>query len=383
MLSASQARKAIKGGEEIYLELINEIKKEEVPKLEDIPIVQEFPDVFPEELPGEILDREVEFQINLVPGAAPISKAPYRMAPAELKELKEQLQELLDKKQIRPSASPWGAPVLFVKKKDGSMRLCIDYRELNKITIKNKYPLPRIDDLFDQLKGAKFFSKLDLSSGYHQVKVKAEDIHKTAFRIRYGHYEFTKNSKFIWNEASEKSFETLKTKLASTPVLILPKDDKNFTVYSDASKGGLGCVLMQEGQSLKYIFTQKELNMRQRRWMELLKDYDLSINYHPGKANKVADALIRRNPVKACLSSLSVQSSLRETIKLKQIHDAFILKIKEQIQERKALEFQIDKDGILWMKGRLYVPNVDGVQEEVMAEAHKSRFSVHPGSTKM
>ena len=112
-------------------------------------------------------DREIEFSIDLLPGTAPISKAPYRMAPTELKELKEQLVELLDKGFILPSASPWGALVLFVKKKDGSMRLCIDYRELNRVTIKNKYPLPHIDDLFDQLQGAQVFSKIDLRSGYH------------------------------------------------------------------------------------------------------------------------------------------------------------------------------------------------------------------------
>ncbi|KAL0544194.1 hypothetical protein IC582_019307 [Cucumis melo] len=112
------------------------------------------------------------------------------MAPAELKELKVQLQELLDKGFIRPSVSPWGAPVLFVKKKDGSMRLCIDYRELNKVTVKNRYPLPRIDDLFDQLQGATVFSKIDLRSGYHQLRIKDEDVPKTAFRSRYGHYEF-------------------------------------------------------------------------------------------------------------------------------------------------------------------------------------------------
>jgi hypothetical protein len=112
------------------------------------------------------------------------------MAPAELKELKEQLQELIDRGFIRPSVSPWGAPVLFVKKKDGSMRLCIDYRELNRVTIRNKYPLPRIDDLFDQLKGASVFSKIDLRSGYHQLKVRKEDVQKTAMRTRYGHFEF-------------------------------------------------------------------------------------------------------------------------------------------------------------------------------------------------
>ncbi|KAL0409460.1 UNVERIFIED_CONTAM: Transposon Ty3-G Gag-Pol polyprotein [Sesamum radiatum] len=112
------------------------------------------------------------------------------MAPAELRELKKQLQELMDTKLIRPSVSPWGAPVLFVKKKDGSLKLCIDYRELNKLTVKNKCPLPRIDDLFDQLKGAQVFSKIDLRSGYHQLRIKAEDIAKSAFRTRYGHYEF-------------------------------------------------------------------------------------------------------------------------------------------------------------------------------------------------
>ncbi|KAL4032817.1 hypothetical protein IC575_005899 [Cucumis melo] len=134
--------------------------------------------------------REVEFAIELEPGTVPISRAPYRMAPAELKELKVQLQELLDKRFIRPSVSPWGVPVLFVKKKYGSMRLCIDYRELNKVTIKNRYPLPRIDDLFDQLQGATVFSKIDLRSGYHQLRIKDGDVPKTAFRSRYGHYEF-------------------------------------------------------------------------------------------------------------------------------------------------------------------------------------------------
>ena len=161
-----------------------------MPKIEDVPVVNEFPDVFPDELPGLPPDREIEFAIDLAPGTEPVSKAPYRMAPVEMKELATQLQDLLEKGVIRPSVSPWGAPMLFVKKKDGSMRLCIDYRELNKLTIKNKYPLPRIDDLFDQLKGAVCFSKIDLRSGYHQLKIKPEDIPKTAFRTRYGHYEF-------------------------------------------------------------------------------------------------------------------------------------------------------------------------------------------------
>ena len=160
------------------------------PSVSDIPTVSDFPDVFPEEFPGFPPQREIEFAIDVVPGATPVSVTPYRMAPLELKELKLQLQELLDKGFIRPSISPWGAPVLFVKKKDGTLRLCVDYRQLNKLTVKNKYPLPRIDDLFDQLKGASIFLKIDLRSGYHQLKIKDADVHKTAFRTRYGHYEF-------------------------------------------------------------------------------------------------------------------------------------------------------------------------------------------------
>ncbi|GJS63883.1 putative reverse transcriptase domain-containing protein [Tanacetum coccineum] len=159
-------------------------------RLEDVPIVQNFPNVFPEDLSGLPSTRQVEFQIDLIPGVAPVARAPYRLAPSEMKELSEQLKELSDKGFIRPSSSPWGAPVLFVKKKDGSFRMCIDYRELNKLTVKNRYPLPRIDDLFDQLQGSSVYSKIDLRSGYHQLRVREEDILKTAFRTRYGHYEF-------------------------------------------------------------------------------------------------------------------------------------------------------------------------------------------------
>jgi hypothetical protein len=157
----------------------------------DIGTVSEYLDVFPEELPGMPPDHEIEFVIKLVPGTAPIFKRPYRMAPNQLAEHKEQLQELLNKGYIWPSASPWGAPVIFVPKKDGTRRMCVDYRSLNEVTIKNMYPLPRIDDLFDQLKGACVFSKIDLRSGYHQLKIRASDIPKTAFITRYGLYEYT------------------------------------------------------------------------------------------------------------------------------------------------------------------------------------------------
>jgi hypothetical protein len=137
---------------------------------DEIPVVCEYPDVFPDELPGMPPDRDVEFVIELQPGTAPISNRPYRMPPKELAELKNQLQELLDNGYIRRSSSPWGCPALFVKKKDGSLRLCVDYRPLNAVTIKNKYPLPRINVLFDQLAGARVFSKIDVRSGYHQIK---------------------------------------------------------------------------------------------------------------------------------------------------------------------------------------------------------------------
>ncbi|GKF98482.1 putative reverse transcriptase domain-containing protein [Tanacetum coccineum] len=145
-------------------------------RLEKVPIVRDFPEVFLEDLPSLPPTRQVEFQIDLVPGAAPVARAPYRLAPSEMKELSEQLKELSDKGFIRPSSSPWGALVLFVKKKDGSFRMCIDYRELNKLTVKNRYPLPRIDDLFDQLQGSSVYSKIDLRSGYHQLRVREEDI---------------------------------------------------------------------------------------------------------------------------------------------------------------------------------------------------------------
>ncbi|GJR50307.1 putative reverse transcriptase domain-containing protein [Tanacetum coccineum] len=336
--------------------------------------------LFLEDLSGLPSTREVEFQIDLIPGVAPVERVPYRLAPSEMKELSKQLQELSDKGFIRPSSSLWGAPVLFVKKKDGSFRMYIDYRELNKLTVKNRYPLPRIDDLFDQLQGSSVYSKINLRLGYHQLRVREGDIPKTAFRTRYGHYEFQvmpfgltnaptvfidpprhlglagyylrfikgfskvaksmtkptqKKVAFEWGDKQEAAFQTLKNKLCSTPILALPQGAKNFIVYCDASHKGLGVVLMQnekviayasqklkiheknytthdlelgavvfalkicrhylygtkctvftDHKSLQHILDQKELNMRQRRWLELLSYYDYEIRYHPRKANR-------------------------------------------------------------------------------------------------
>ncbi|GJS66577.1 putative reverse transcriptase domain-containing protein [Tanacetum coccineum] len=319
--------------------------KSEKKRLEDVPIVRDFPEVFPEDLSGLPPTRQVEFQIDLMPGAAPVARAPYRLAPSEMKELSEQLQELSDKGFIRPSSSPWGAPVLFVKKKDGSFRMCIDYRELNKLTVKNRYPLPRIDDLFDQLQGSSVYSKIDLRSGYHQLRVREEDIPKTAFRTRYGHYEFQVMpfgltnapavfmdlmnrvckpylDKFvivfiddilIYSKNKKEHEEHLKAILgllkkeelyASFPnshkglgaVLDVQNEkviayasrqlkihEKNYTTH-DSKLGavvfalklwrhylyGTKCTVFKDYKSLQHILDQKELNMRQRRWLELL-----------------------------------------------------------------------------------------------------------------
>ncbi|GJU76743.1 putative reverse transcriptase domain-containing protein [Tanacetum coccineum] len=485
IISCTKTQKYLLQGCHVFLAHIT-IKetgdKSKKKQLQDVPIVKNFPEVFPEDLPGLPHTRQVEFHIDLVPGAAPVARAPYRLAPSEMKELADQLQELSDKGFIRPSSSPWGAPVLFVKKKDGSLRMCIDYRELNKLTVKNRYPLPRIDDLFDQLQGSSVYSKIDLRSGYHQLRVREEDISKTAFRTRYGHYEFQvmpfgltnapavfmdlmnrvckpyldkfvivfiddiliysknkqeheehlkiilellkkeelyakfskcefwipkvqflghvidnkgihvdpakiesvkdwaspktpteirqflglagyyrrfiegfskiakpmtkltqKKVKFEWGDKQEAAFQLLKQKLCSAPILALPEGSEDFIVYCDASIKGLGAVLMQrekvisyasrqlkiheknytthdlelgavvfalkiwrhylygtkctvftDHKSLHHILNQKELNMRQHRWLELLSDYDCDIRYHPGKANVVADALSRK-----------------------------------------------------------------------------------------
>ncbi|GJU51681.1 putative reverse transcriptase domain-containing protein [Tanacetum coccineum] len=181
-------------------------------KQKEMAVVRDFPEVFPDDLPGLPPIREIKFWIELVPGAIPVAKSPYRLAPSKMEELSGQLKELQDKGFI--SSSHWGAPVLFVKKKDGSFRMCIDYRELNKLTIKNRYPLPRIDDLFDQLQGSQYFSKIDLRSGYHQLRVHDDDISKTAFRTRYGHFEFT-----VMPFGADRSFvsTTFSTLLDITP----------------------------------------------------------------------------------------------------------------------------------------------------------------------
>jgi hypothetical protein len=566
--------------------------------LKKIPVVCEYADVFPDELLGMPPDRDIEFAIELQLGTPPISKRPYQMPPAELAELKKWLQELLDKGFIRPSTSPWGCPALFVKKKDESLRLCIDYRQLNAVTVKNKYPLPCIDVLFDQLVGAKVFSKIDLRFGYHQIKIRASDIPKTAFSTRYGLYEYLvmsfgltnapayfmylmnsvfmpkldkivvvfiddslvysrneeehvghfhvvpkrlrehrlytnlskcdfwlkeikflghtisqkgiavdpdkvpevmnwkppttvrqiqsflrlagyyrrfipnfsqiakpmtellkKGAKFEWGQKCEDAFHTLRQHLTTTPVLAQPDNNKLFDVYCDASGTGLGCVLMQDNRviayasralrpheqyypthdlefavvvhalkiwrhylmgthcniytdhkSLKYIFTQVDLNMRQRRWLELIKDYDLEVHYHPGKAKVVADALSRKSQCNCMvmdsrintlcdelskmrievipsgtLSHISVEPTLLGQIIMAQLGDMGVQIIKENLNQKveKYKCFRQDSKGILWFEDRLMVPKNRDLKKRHLDEAHLSKFSKHPRSTKM
>ncbi|GJW27822.1 putative reverse transcriptase domain-containing protein [Tanacetum coccineum] len=251
-----------------------------------------FPEVFPEDLPGLPPTREVEFQINLVPGAASVARAPYRLAPSEMKKLSEQLQELSNKGLIRPNSSPWGAPVLFIKKRDGSFRMCIDYRELNKLTIKNR-PSPKL-------------------------RVLEGDILKTEFRTRYGQYEFQvmpfglTNAPAIFMDLMNREvvFQLLKQKLYSASILDLPEGSEDFVVFCDASHKGWDAGLMQREKEISYASRQLENNGektlrphnleldRQRRWLELLRYYDYEIRYHSGKANVVADALSMKERIK-------------------------------------------------------------------------------------
>ncbi|GKA73697.1 putative reverse transcriptase domain-containing protein, partial [Tanacetum coccineum] len=331
VISCIKARKYVERGCHLFLAHVTEKKLKEK-QLEDAPVIRDFPEVFPEELPRLPPPRQVEFRIDLVPGAAPVARAPYRLTLSEMREL---------------------------SKKDGSFRMCIDYRELNKLTVKNRYPLPRIDDLFDQLQGSSVYSKTDLRSGYHQLRIKEEDIPITAFRTRGVHVDLAKieaikswaapttptekNKKFEWGKEEEEAFLTIKQKLCGAPILALPEGTEDFVFYYDASLKGYRAVLMQrekvtayasrqlkvheenytthdlelgavvfanrlwrhylygtkcvvftDHKSLQYILNQKELNLRQRRWIELLSDYDCENRYHPGKANVVANALSRK-----------------------------------------------------------------------------------------
>nr|GEY64949.1 putative reverse transcriptase domain-containing protein [Tanacetum cinerariifolium] len=353
--------KYIERGSQLFLAQV--IEKEPMKKqLQDVPVIHNFPEVFPNDLPRLPPPRQVEFKIELIPSTAPVARVPYRLAPSELKELSNQLKELSEKGFIRSSSSPWGAPVLFVKKKDGYFRMYIDYRELNKLTVKNRYPLSRIDDLFDQLQGSSVYSKINLRSGYHQLRIREKDIPVTTFWTRYGHFEFQVMSfgltnalavfmdlmnrvckpyldKFvivfideilIYSKNKEDHEEHLKT------ILELLKNEKLYAkflkcdfclksvqfldqvidskgVYVDPAK-----VEAIRNWSAPTTPMKKELNVRQQRWIKLLSDYDCEIRYHPGKGNVVADALIQKEREPLRVRSLVVT---RHSIYIKILED--------------------------------------------------------------
>ncbi|KAG8489397.1 hypothetical protein CXB51_017396 [Gossypium anomalum] len=345
------------------------------------------------------------------------------------------------------------------------MRMCIDYRQLNKLTIKNKYPLPRIDDLFDQLRGAFIFSKINLRSGYYQLRVKEADIHKMAFKTRYGHYEFLvmpfglTNTPSTFMDLMNPMFQPFLDRFVEVTFLghvvfaewikvdpqkieaILewkpprsvseiqsflglagyyrrfvegfsmmaepltkhirkgapfPESGKDFIVYSNASHVGLGCVLMQEvvifalkiwrhylyrercvlytdHKSLKYLLTQKELNLRQRRWIELLKDYDCSIEYHPGKANVVADALSRR-----AVSNMRVMFA-----RLSLYDDGSLLAELQQVKKGETSEFGLNSEGVLCFRGRICVPKDTDLRQSILKKAHGGLYAMHLGGNKL
>ncbi|GJZ60512.1 putative reverse transcriptase domain-containing protein [Tanacetum coccineum] len=401
-------------------------KKSDEKRLEDITESGEYPKDFLKiyYLPGLPPVRQVEFQIDLIPGAAPVARAPYRLAPSEMQELSDQLQELADRGFIRPSTSPWGAPVLFVKKKDGSFRMCIDYRELNKLTVKNRYPLPRIDDLFDQLQGSSVYSKIDLRSGYHQLRVRDEDIPKTAFRTRYGHYEFQvmpfglTNAPAVFmdlmNRISIVQFlghiivsqgihvdpaKIEAVKKWASPTTPTEPYEENYTTH-DLELGavvfalkiwrhylyGTKCIVFKDHKSLQHILDQKELNMRQRRWLELLADYDYEIRYHPGKANVVADALSRKERIKP-LRVRALVMTLHPKLP-SQIFKAQTEAIKEENIKAENLRgmdkaFEVRLDRTRCIKNQSWLPLFGNLRDLIMHESHKSKYSIHPGSDKM
>ncbi|GJT58151.1 putative reverse transcriptase domain-containing protein [Tanacetum coccineum] len=445
---------------------------------------------------------------GVIPSVAPVARAPYQLAPFERKELSEQLKELSDKGFIRPRSSPWGALVLFVKKKDGSFQMCIDYRELNKLTVKNLYPLPRIDDLFDQLQVMPFgltnapavfmdlmnrvckpyldkfvivfiddiliyskneqkheehlklilkllkkeelyakFSKCKFwipkvqflghvidSQGIHVDPAKIESIKdwaspKSPTEIRQylglaGYYRrfiegfsniskpmtklTQKKIKFEWGDKQETTFQLLKQKLCSAPILALPEGSEDFIVYSDASIKGLGVVLMQREKVIAYAsrqlkipeknYTTHDLELGARHWLELLSDYDCEIRYHPGKANVVADALSRkeREPplrVRALVMTiglnlpkqiLDAQTEARkpENIKNEDV-GGMLLENSKDLEKFRTEKLEPRADGTLCFNGRSWLPCYGDLRTVIMHESHKSKYSIHPGSEKM
>ncbi|GJS22851.1 putative reverse transcriptase domain-containing protein [Tanacetum coccineum] len=321
-----------------------------------------------------------------VPGAAPVARTPYRLAPSEMRELSVQLQELLEKGFIRPSSSPWGAPVLFVKKKDGSFRMCIDYRELNKLTVKNRYPLLRIDDLFDQLQGSSVYSKIDLRSGYHQLRIKEEDIPITAFRTRYGHFEFQvmpfglTNAPAVFMDLMNRVCKPYLDKFVIVfidDILVYSKDEEEHGKHLK--------IILELLKKERLLWSRVDVE-REGDNIELLSDYDCEIRYHPGKANVVVDALSRKErnkPLRVRALMMTVHRGVNricegqeEATKRENVQAEKLGRLIKQI-------FEFCPDGTRCFGNHVWLPRFGGLRDLVMHESHKSKYSIHPESDKM
>ncbi|GJS08468.1 putative reverse transcriptase domain-containing protein [Tanacetum coccineum] len=385
----------------------------------DVPVIRDFPEVFLEELSGLPPPRQVEFRIDLVPGAAPVARALYRLAPSEMRELSIQLKELLKKGFIHPSSSTWGAPVLFVKKKDGSFRLCIDYRELNKLTVKNCYPLLRINDLFDQLQGLSVYSKIDLRSGFHQLRIKEEDIPITVFKTRYGHFEFQvmqfglTNAPVVFMDLMNRVCKPYLDKFVIVfidDILVYSKDEedhgkhlkiilellKKERLYAKFSK----CDFWLDSKNKKYKWGKEEEEAFQTLKQKLCSAPILAL--HEGTEDFVVycDAslkgygvvLIQRRKVIAYASrQLKVHEENYTThdLELGAIREAQEEAIKAENVEVENLGrlikpiFEFCLDGTRCFGNHVWLPLFDGLRDLVMHKSHKSKYSIHPGSDKM
>ncbi|GJR01911.1 putative reverse transcriptase domain-containing protein [Tanacetum coccineum] len=362
-------------------------------------------EVFPEDLPGSSSTRQVEFKFDLVPGAAPVAWAPYRLEPSEMKELSEQLKELSDKGFIRPSSSPWGAPVLFVKKKDGSFRMCIDYRELNKLTVKNRYPLPRIDDLFDQLQGSSGILKFVLRSGYHPLRdSRRRHFRKTAFRTSF--MAITNSSLPLWfdkrtlpyfmgpydsgNYVDPAKIEAIKdgtspksngdSSIFSAPILALPEGSEDFIAYCDASKKGLGAVLMQREKVISYASRQLKIHEKNYTTHDLeLRAVVFALKiwrhylYGTKKETRIPPLSVRALVMTISLGIpkqiLNAQTEARkpENIKKEDVGGMLIenAKFPEAIREQKL---EPRADGTLCLNGRSWLPCYGDLRTVIMHE---------------
>ncbi|GJW53179.1 hypothetical protein Tco_0097264 [Tanacetum coccineum] len=345
IISCTKTQKYMQKGFPIFLAHVTakEVEdKSEKKRLEDVPIVRDFPEVFPEDLPGLPPTRQVEFQIDLVPGAAPVARAPYRLAPSKMKELSEQLKELSDKGFIRPSSSPWGAPVLFVKKKDGSFRMCIDYRELNKLTVKNRYPLPRIDDLFDQLQGSSVYSKIDLSAPILALPEGSEDFiaYATLQRRNYTTHDLELGR-------SSVRLSKLKTPICDDHVYMFP-----------------------DHKSLQHILDMEGTKHETTPMVRVALEFTIAeIRYHRENANVVVMFLRGKK---------RVTTTKPDNIKNEDVRGMVVENAKNQEAIRME-KLEPRADGTLCLNGRSWLPCYGDLRTVIMHESHKSKYSITSG----